>query len=76
MGWPYDQEAKRLEILSAIDSISGVVSKNIPYGEKEGHLHRDTSKAIHDAGLLGLKLPEVLGVLKLILFYKQRLFPL
>ena len=61
MEWPDDQEAKRLEILSAIDSISGVISQNISYGEKEGHLHKDTSKAVHDAGLLGLKLPEVLG---------------
>ncbi|SVB67457.1 uncharacterized protein METZ01_LOCUS220311 [marine metagenome] len=61
MNWPSDQAEKRHALLNAVESVRETVQKNVPYGERNGHLHKDTTDAIHESGLLSLKLPTELG---------------
>ena len=61
MNWPSNQAERRHALLNAVESVRQTVQKNVPFGERNGHLHKDTTDAIHEAGLLSLKLPTELG---------------
>ncbi len=59
--WPDDRLEKREALLSAVSSISDIVARNVSFGEEHCYLHPDSWDAIHDSGLLSLKLPSEIG---------------
>ena len=59
--WPDDRLEKREALLSAVSSISDIVAQNVSFGEEHCYLHPDSWDAIHDSGLLSLKLPSEIG---------------
>ena len=59
--WSDDRLEKREALLSAVSSISDIVARNVSFGEEHCYLHPDSWDAIHDSGLLSLKLPSEIG---------------
>ena len=59
--WPGDRFEKRQALLDAVSSVADTVAGNVSFGEEHCYLHPDSWGAIHDNGLLSLKLPSELG---------------
>ena len=59
--WPEDRLEKREALLGAVSSVSDTVAGNVSFGEEHCYLHPDSWGAIHNSGLLSLKLPSELG---------------
>ena len=59
--WPGDRFEKRQALLDAVSSVADTVAGNVSFGEEHCYLHPDSWGAIHENGLLSLKLPLELG---------------
>jgi alkylation response protein AidB-like acyl-CoA dehydrogenase len=59
--FPPDRAARRKTLLDAVEDVRGVVAAGAAEGERIATLPRASVAALHDSGLLALKLPAVLS---------------
>ena len=61
ISWPTEQLEKRHALLDAVRDTKRDIETHFKESEEQGHLSQATADALLTAGLLGLKLPLVLG---------------